>query len=459
MLITWPLMENIHLGSSLNRHAGADCNNTVATPHNTLLQRFRVIHQQTGSHSVMPRAGADALDTPAAGRTWEFINARIPELFNPALATSTQKQYGAKASYWLSFCALWGWSPNQPTETRAVQFAVWLSQSQKYQSIRHTMTGVKHFWQEHGCAFDFSSWSVYNQVLKGLRRGNNSSPMRKHPISPDELTLMFKLFEDTAFAAALKACILIAFFGMLRKSNVTADNTNPSANTHCITRGDVEVLHSKYALRVRVRSSKTNQYKERTVEVLLHGRKGHTLDPVGAWECHVASSLLPPTANAFDFIEAGTHYPMKYDTLRLVIKVLFSAIGGDSSQVSSHSLRRGGATFAWHSGVRDILLQAHGDWKSMCYRYYIDASMDARLGATKLMFDRIIAGTPTTMHPALAPLDHVVPISDQMPLPVTGPHIAVPAPGNAVYVSASEVAPMEEVVDVLSEVVVHDFCA
>ena len=309
----------------------------------------------------------------------------------------------------------------EPSELQATQFVVWLSQTQQYRSIRNTMSGVKHFWASAGANFDVSSWHVYHQVLKGLRK-HSGTPMRKHLISSDDRISMFKGFADTSFANALKACILIAWWGMLRKSNVTADNINPSASTHCIARADVEVMQQQYMLRVRVCSSKTNQYRERAVELLLHGHKGHPLDPVGAWQKHAASSPLPATAHAFDFIEAGKQHPLQYDVLRKALKHCFEAICGSTATVSSHSLRRGGATFAWHSGVRDILIQAHGDWKSMCYRDYIDASVDARLSTTKRMFDRIVAGTSTVMHPALDPLEHVVPVAQQLAPPNVQQH-------------------------------------
>jgi hypothetical protein len=112
----------------------------------------------------------------------------------------------------------------------------------------------------------------------------------------------------------------------------------------------------------------------------------------------------------------------------------FAAIGGSSVAVSSHSLRREVATYVWYTGVRDILIQAqHGDWKSMRYRDYIEASVDARLSTTIRMFDRIVAGTPTVMHPALDPLEHVVPVSQQAPVP------AIPVQRNVAPVGPAHV--------------------
>ncbi len=230
---------------------------------------------------------------------------------------------------------------------------------------------------------------------------------------------MSRHFDDTPFAQALLSCILCAWWGMLRKSNVTDDEVTCSPSSHCLTGGDITVDSSRYMLRVRVGSTKNNQFKERRVEVLLHGHQGHPLDPVAAWERHVRSSELPPTAQAFAFMEAGVAHPLRYGTLRSALKLLFQSLGGAPSAVSSHSLRRGGATFAWHSGVQEILLQAHGDWQSMCYRDYIDASQEARLTATKRMFQRIVEGTPTVMFPALAPVEHVVPEPAQHFQPVS----------------------------------------
>ena len=42
------------------------------------------------------------------------------------------------------------------------------------------------------------------------------------------------------------------------------------------------------------------------------------------------------------------------------------------SGVSSHSLRRGGATWALSSGIHGELVKAMGDWKSVCYLVYLD---------------------------------------------------------------------------------------
>ena len=84
----------------------------------------------------------------------------------------------------------------------------------------------------------------------------------------------------------------------------------------------------------------------------IQGRIDHVLDPVGAWLRHLAANPnIPEHSPAFNFPEDGSTQSMTYDLLRGTLKLGFGAIGGDPAQVSSHSLRRGGATVAYHAGV------------------------------------------------------------------------------------------------------------
>ena len=42
------------------------------------------------------------------------------------------------------------------------------------------------------------------------------------------------------------------------------------------------------------------------------------------------------------------------------------------SNYSSHSFRRGGASWAFHSKVPSELIQFHGDWHSDAYKIYLE---------------------------------------------------------------------------------------
>ena len=51
---------------------------------------------------------------------------------------------------------------------------------------------------------------------------------------------------------------------------------------------------------------------------------------------------------------------------------------------------RGGATWAFQSGVSDNLIKAEGDWKSDCYLQYVKLSLANRLVTSSKMAGAII---------------------------------------------------------------------
>ena len=84
--------------------------------------------------------------------------------------------------------------------------------------------------------------------------------------------------------------------------------------------------------------------------------------------------------------------PLLYATLVEKLKGLVSAIGLDPENVSGHSLRRGGASYAFHCGVPSEVIKAQGDWQSDCYLLYCVIPPSHLLGATQKMFQGIYAG-------------------------------------------------------------------
>ena len=68
-------------------------------------------------------------------------------------------------------------------------------------------------------------------------------------------------------------------------------------------------------------------------------------------------------------------YPLYQGKLRETI----ARIGLNPLQYSTHSMHRGGTSWAFSSQVSVDLLKSHGDWKSDCYQQYLSFSMEDRL--------------------------------------------------------------------------------
>lgn len=351
-------------------------------------------------------------DHPLVAPTWQAVVERTSSLYVSALADSTKAKYSAHASYWARFCVLFGFRSVMfcPTEEVFCHFVSWLSLTNSHASVRTTLSGVRSFLAERGVAASSDAWHKLHRVLKGLKRAKGSAPDRKKPISPDDLRAFKARMTNTTFATALWACMLVTWWGMLRKSNTTVGYKHPMDTSAAIQAADVRVLRDEWALELRIRKSKTNQFKERVHVIVLQGCEGHPLDPVRAWIDHACASAPTCTEPAFSYTEGGTRSAVSHTQLVSATKLLFAAGGGSMSDVSGHSYRRGGATYAFLSGVPDILIQRQGDWASMAYRMYIDLSTHALRQATRTMFDRLRSGVidqGSAFAVAVEPLGHV----------------------------------------------------
>jgi hypothetical protein len=156
------------------------------------------------------------------------------------------------------------------------------------------------------------------------------------------------------------AACLTMFFGLLRKSNLFGTDSEGWKREKHLTRDCVRVS-ADHCVSVRCVWSKTNQSGERVQCMTLSGLpRDHPLCPVAAiQEMYRALGPAAPDSQAFPMTD--TAFNKK-----------FRALLGGSGTVSSHSLRRGGATWALSCGTPGEIVKLMGDWKSACYLVYLD---------------------------------------------------------------------------------------
>ena len=99
----------------------------------------------------------------------------------------------------------------------------------------------------------------------------------------------------------------------------------------------------------------------------------HMLSPIFALKLAFKQIPLFPSDPAFiTAIVNGSPIPMTGKTFNATFKNLVKKLGLDPSTYSSHSFRRGGATWALKCGIPGVVVQQMGDWQSDCYKQYLD---------------------------------------------------------------------------------------
>lgn len=337
-----------------------------------------------------------------------------------ALASSTETQYDAQLRYFAAFCVFFDLPFDEPTEAAVCAYAALLARTLAAASVRQYLKGLRSFYVRRGLAefADMSAWPALYRTLKGIDRAKKLGTGQKQPITPHMLLALAQAlsgrWHTEPKVAATWACVLVTFFGYFRKSNTTS---GPTPSEKCVRVCDVVVDMDAYALKVSVRETKTRQTGPAPL-VWIAGMRNHVLDPVAAWANHLRVNGLDRAAAAlpaFSFRMGEALVPFGHELLVQTAKEMARMVGLDPSQVSGHSFRRGGATFAFQAGVPDILIQRQGDWRSTCYREYVVTSKAQALAATRQMFAALPMGALTggvgpglgQVQAAVEPADHV----------------------------------------------------
>ena len=132
------------------------------------------------------------------------------------------------------------------------------------------------------------------------------------------------------------------------------------------------IIANRGGVELRVRWSKTNQFRSKVTTYPLPRVKGHPLCPSQAvFHALGCTRGAPRDGPAFVFRERGEWCPLTPDIFIAAIRAALEASVSDVSLYAGHSFRRGGACWAYERGVPIDTIRQTGDWKSDAYTAYI----------------------------------------------------------------------------------------
>jgi hypothetical protein len=288
------------------------------------------------------------------------------------------------------FCTYFNLTQIPATLENVCLYAQFLSRSFKStDSVRNYISGIKLLHLFLDVEFPHIHEFEFKLVLKGLARLNPHLPRQALPITPDML-LEFYPFLDlrNLFDATAWCVLLFGFFLLARKSNLVPNSASAFDSDKQLCRGDV--CAGQDHLIVSFRWSKTIQFGERELLIPLVSVPGSVVCPVKAYNhmCRLVPAL--PASPAFVYRRKGKLPPFTYSQLQRVLKELVQKSGRDAKLYSSHSLRRGGASWAFRAGVSSELIQLQGDWRSDAYKEYLKFTLSDKFVVSQKISDFIV---------------------------------------------------------------------
>ena len=313
-----------------------------------------------------------------------------------ARADNTTKVYTTAELAFLRFCVYFSFVCLPVEDEVLAKFVIFQSASCSYHTLKVYLFGIRTWSLKMG--YEWKPWSTRFQVyaaMQGLKRLFGATQEQKLAVSPALLLTMCAFLDMKKHNdVMLWAAMLVAFFGMFRKDNITVGKVgafNPRSN---LTRGDFFKQNDMFW--IRVKHSKTNQFQERFHWVPLMPVKGSALCPVKAVE--TALTLNPDAAETEPMFtwkkdERASERPMTHSNFVKSFKYLVKRAGLTWKSYSGHSFRRGGATFAFNIGADADLIKYVGDWASDAYQRYEQFSVARRLELPSRMAAAVASGT------------------------------------------------------------------
>ena len=271
-----------------------------------------------------------------------------------AHAASTHSNMQSHLKLFTQFCNSLGHQPFPIQVTTILRYLAFLSAlGRAFGTIQNHISSIKHF-----------------HLLSGFPPGWNSAYL---------------------FQLALRGSVgafLVAFLSFLRKSNLVADS--PSATSDKIPRRCDFVLAPEGAF-LHIRTTKTIQLKQHILTILLQYIPSSPLYPVSALINHFCLNRL--ASSNFLFSVKSSHSlpprPITYQNFASFLSKVITMLGLDSQSFSSHSFRRGGASFAFECNIPAELIKFQGDWHSDAYLVYLEMSSSRKRLAIMSMASRI----------------------------------------------------------------------
>lgn len=280
---------------------------------------------------------------------------------NHCNATSTQRAYDSALRKWLEFSALLRQDPWRVSESSVLLFIGWrFDHGIQHASVLRDLNGIRHHFTRLGIWWpSHNGVSRIGQCLKGFKRlrppGQGKTPF---PVTILRSFLRNTYHLRSNYRTSLdRALLSLPFQGLFRASELVLRNVKfPNEG---LTWGQLSFENE--VITISLSKSKMNQFGTKPESVSLNCQC-HT--GICAYHClleyisHFRYGVRE--SDLFFVLENGS--PVSYRYLNDLVKRIASIEGFPMIDVGTHSLRKGGATTLYSSGVPTDLIKRRGRW-------------------------------------------------------------------------------------------------
>ena len=307
----------------------------------------------------------------------------VRETKRHAYASGTFSNLKTQFRCYFAFCYYFQRTPLPANSDTICAFVQFLSRTMKPDTVRNYLSGVRTLHSLMDFSYEFSEDFHLKLVLRGMSRISPHVPDRARPITPSILKLFHQHMDHSnSLHSATWACSLVLFFSMSRLGSILPRSSSKKETRVFLTRDRIRFCQE--GLLVTLLHTKTIQFGERFLHIPLIKLRSE-LCPVFAYRQMLAKVRYFSFIPAFVYIKDNkVHWLTRDLFIKTFRSVARSFISGDITSFRGHSFRRGGASWAFATGVPGELIQVCGDWASDAYKRYIEFDISRKLELASL---------------------------------------------------------------------------
>ena len=212
----------------------------------------------------------------------------------------------------------------------------------------------------------------------------------KKVIDIPTLQLFVRLCDSTYMGQIFKAVYTLAFFSFLRLSNLVPHSQKLYSPLYQLARGDI--IFAPPGLHILLKWSKTLQSRNVVKVLKIPSLGSNPICPVNAIKNLL--SITPGISPLFQYKMSTQWVPLTDTKIRRHFNNILRKLNLHNSNITFHTFRRSGATFAFNSKVNIQEIMSHGTWTSDCVWRYITLDHNASQQVA-LQFQKLLS-TPTS---------------------------------------------------------------
>ena len=272
---------------------------------------------------------------------------------------NTKRSRRSQWNIYFKFCNEFNLTP-VPADLETIGlYITYLTRKCCYVTIINYLSGVWALHDYWGVPHLDPKNFLIKSTLLGAKRILGCESVQADPLSPDQLVKIWGTLDMNKKEDLQMWCALTLMYRcLLRVGHIV--NSPHSMRVK-------DIIWKKGGCDVVIRSSKTIQFKERKLTVPLLESPGSVLCPCGYIRYYLNSYKCHPEMSLFQYT---------YSVFNKKLKSLCKTAGLQGN-FSTHSLRRGSATFL-SSFLPMHVVKTYGDWKSWAVLLYISDDYAAR---------------------------------------------------------------------------------